>query len=59
MAAVSLLSLVLSEDEFKNLNDSIKIKLEEVLKKHENDSNHLNIKFAKLQTQSGKFAFIL
>jgi hypothetical protein len=54
MAAVSLLSVVLSEDEFKNLNDSIKFKLEEVLKKHENDSNHLNIKFAKLQTQSGK-----
>ncbi len=55
MAAVSLLSLVLSEDEFKILNDSIKIKLEEVFKKHEYDSNHLNIKFAKLQTQSGKW----
>lgn len=55
MATVSLLSVVLSDDEFKNLNDTIKFKLEEVLKKHENDFSQLNIKLAKLQTQSGKY----
>ncbi|XP_057373674.1 nucleoprotein TPR-like [Daphnia carinata] len=59
MATVSLLSVVLSDDEFKNLNDTIKFKLEEVLKKHENDFNQLNIKLAKLQTQSEQQCFEL
>ncbi|XP_032788122.2 nucleoprotein TPR isoform X2 [Daphnia magna] len=59
MATVSLLSVVLSDDEFKNLNDTIKFKLEEVLKKHENDFSQLNIKLAKLQTQSEQQCFEL
>jgi hypothetical protein len=54
MAAVSLLSLVLSDDEFNSLNESMQRKLEAVLQKQKNDFEYLNIKFAKIQTQSGK-----
>lgn len=53
MTTVSLLSVILSAEEFQSLNDSIKLKLEDVLRKHDNDSSQLKIQYAKLQTQSG------
>lgn len=59
MAAVSLLSLVLSDDEFNSLNESMQRKLEAVLQKQKNDFEYLNIKFAKIQTQSGKWILVV
>ena len=53
MATVSLLSVVLSAEEFQTLNDNVRLKLEDLLKKHESDSNQQKIQYAKLQTQSG------
>ena len=53
MVTASPLSVVLSAEEFQTLNDNVRLKLEDLLKKHESDSNQQKIQYAKLQTQSG------
>lgn len=51
--ASSLLSVLLSADEFLSLNDTVRAKLEDCLRKQEIDSNQVKIQFTKFQTQSG------
>ena len=51
--ASSLLSVLLSADEFLSLNDTVRAKLEDYLRKQEIDSNQVKIQFTKFQTQSG------
>ena len=53
MVTASPLSVVLSAEEFQTLKDNVRLKLEDLLKKHESDSNQQKIQYAKLQTQSG------
>ena len=54
MASANPLSVVLTADEFLTLNDTVRVKLEECLRKHEQDSNQLRIQFSQLQTSSGE-----
>ena len=54
MATVSLLSAILTAEDFQSLNETVRLKLEDVLNKHESDSSKLKIQYAKLQTESGK-----
>lgn len=53
MASANPLSVVLTADEFLTLNDAVRVKLEDCLRKYEQDSNQLKIQFSKFQTTSG------
>lgn len=54
MATASELLVVLTQDEIHNLNETVKQKLEALLKQNEEDLSSLKIQHVKLQTQSGK-----
>ncbi len=54
MADASPLCGILTAEEFQTLNDQTRLKLEEYLRKTDNDSSQLKIQLTKLKAQSGK-----
>ena len=54
MATAIGLSTVLTQDEIHNLNETVRHKLEALLKQNEGELSTLKIQHVKLQTQSGK-----
>lgn len=57
MATASQLSVALTEDEIHNLDETVRQKLEALLKQNEGELSSLKIQHVKLQTQAGENIF--